>query len=185
MTGLIVRQASPMDAAAVAAIYGHHVLNGVGTFEEVPPDPNEIMFRMAGVQKHGLPYLVAETDAEGVIGFAYAGPFRPRAAYRFTVEDSVYIAPQAMGKGVGKALVGQVITECEALGLRQMIAVIGGSDNAGSIGLHRSLGFEPSGAGHAVGYKFGRWVDIVWMQRALNGGDAAPPDGAGLNLTGG
>ena len=179
-----VRPATEADAAAVAAIYGHHVLHGFGTFEEVPPSTEEIAGRIAGVLGRGLPYLVAEA-AGAVIGFAYAAPFRPRAAYRYTVEDSVYIAPEAIGKGVGKALVAEVIRLCEGLGLRQMVAVIGDTANAGSIGLHRSLGFEQAGVGRSLGYKHGRWVDIVWMQRALNAGDTAAPNAVGLDLNGG
>ncbi|HEX7761578.1 MAG TPA: GNAT family N-acetyltransferase [Caulobacteraceae bacterium] len=179
-----IRPAIEADAAAIAAIYGHHVLHGFGTFEEEPPQQAEIARRIAAVLAKNLPYLVAE-EGGLVIGFAYAGPFRPRAAYRYTVEDSVYIAPDAIGRGVGKALVAQVIARCEALGLRQMIAVIGDSGNAGSIGLHRSLGFQDAGVGKAFGYKHGRWVDVVWMQRALNEGAASPPSAAGIDLTGG
>ncbi|HWA60742.1 MAG TPA: GNAT family N-acetyltransferase [Caulobacteraceae bacterium] len=178
-----IRPATASDAGAIAAIYGHHVLTGFGTFEEEPPSPAEMGQRMAAVQARGLPWLVAERDG-AVIGFAYAAPFRPRAAYRYTVEDSVYVAPEAIGGGVGRALVSQVIAACEALGLRQMIAVIGDSENAGSIGLHTALGFEPAGVGKAFGYKHGRWVDIVWMQKPLNGGDATPPDAPGLTLSG-
>ncbi|MBS0411611.1 MAG: N-acetyltransferase [Proteobacteria bacterium] len=180
-----IRPATEADAAAVAAIYGHHVLNGFGTFEEEPPSVEDMAGRIGAVLARGLPYLVAEDEAGAVIGFAYAGPFRPRAAYRFTVEDSVYIAPEAIGKGVGKALVAVVIRLCEAMGLRQMVAVIGDSGNAGSIGLHRSLGFKDAGVGRSLGYKHGRWVDIVWMQRDLNAGDGAAPDAAGLDLKGG
>jgi len=179
-----IRSASAADAAAVAAIYGHHVLHGLGTFEEVPPSEAEIAGRIAAVLERGLPYLVAVDDAGAVIGFAYAAPFRPRAAYRYTVEDSVYIDPARLGRGLGKALVAEVIAACEALGLRQMVAVIGDSGNAGSIGLHRSLGFEHQGVGRSFGFKHGRWVDIVWMQRALNAGDAAQPDAQGLDLGG-
>lgn len=180
-----IRPATEADAAAVAAIYGHHVLNGFGTFEEEPPSVEDMAGRIGAVLARGLPYLVAEDEAGAVIGFAYAGPFRPRAAYRYTVEDSVYIAPEAIGKGVGKALVAEVIRLCEAMGLRQMVAVIGDSGNAGSIGLHRSLGFKDAGVGRSLGYKHGRWVDIVWMQRDLNAGDTAEPDAAGLDLKGG
>lgn len=180
-----IRPATESDAAAVAAIYGHHALHGFGTFEEEPPTVEDMAGRIRAVLARGLPYLVAEDDAGPVIGFAYAGPFRPRAAYRYTVEDSVYIAPEAIGKGVGKALVAEVIRLCEAMGLRQMVAVIGDSGNAGSIGLHRSLGFKDAGVGRSLGYKHGRWVDIVWMQRDLNTGDGAPPDAAGLDLKGG
>jgi len=179
-----VRAATPADAGAVAAIYGHHVLNGLGTFEEVPPSETEISGRIAEVLEKRLPYFVAEDDAGAVIGFAYAAPFRERAAYRYTAEDSVYIRPDHMGRGVGKALVAEVVRACEALGLRQLVAVIGDSANAGSIGLHRSLGFEPAGVGRAFGYKHGRWVDIVWMRLPLNGGETSSPEGAGMPLGG-
>jgi L-amino acid N-acyltransferase YncA len=181
---MIIRPATPEDAPALAAIYGHHCLHGFGTFEDIPPSAADMAGRMKAVQGRGLPYLVAEVDG-AVAGFAYAGPFRPRAAYRYTVEDSVYIAPGHQGQGVGKALLSQVIADCEAMGLRQMVAVIGDSQNAGSIGLHRSLGFSHQGVGKDFGYKLGRWVDIVWMQRPLNGGAATGPDAAGLELTGG
>jgi L-amino acid N-acyltransferase YncA len=181
---VIVRPATPDDAPALAAIYGHHCCHGFGTFEEAPPSPEDMAGRLAAIQDRGLPYLVAEMDG-AVAGFAYAGPFRPRAAYRYTVEDSVYIAPDRTGQGVGKALLSEVIAACEAMGLRQMVAVIGDSANAGSIGLHRSLGFEDAGIGRDVGYKLGRWVDIIWMQRALNGGAAVEPDAPGLDLSGG
>ncbi|MGA0601573.1 GNAT family N-acetyltransferase [Caulobacter sp. KR2-114] len=180
-----IRPATEEDVAAVAAVYGHHVLHGLGTFEEEPPSVEDMAGRMRAVLGRGLPWLVAEGEDGQVLGYAYAGPFRPRAAYRYAVEDSVYVAPQAMGQGVGKALVAEVIARCEALGLRQMIAVIGDSGNAGSIGLHRSLGFEHAGVGRSLGYKHGRWVDIVWMQRALNAGDTAEPDAPGMALTGG
>ena len=181
---LRIRSATAADAPAIGAIYGHHVLTGFGTFEEAPPPDAEIARRIAAVVALGLPYLVAE--AQGAIaGFAYAAPFRPRAAYRYTCEDSVYVAPGAIGKGVGKALLTAIIEACQAMGLRQMVAVIGDSANAASIGLHRSLGFEETGLGRAVGFKHGRWVDVVWMQRALNGGDATAPEGMGLDLKGG
>ncbi|HEX6865767.1 MAG TPA: GNAT family N-acetyltransferase, partial [Caulobacteraceae bacterium] len=173
---MIIRAATPDDAPTLAAIYGHHCCHGFGTFEETAPTPHDMAARLTAVQAHGLPYLVAEIDGE-VAGFAYAGPFRPRAAYRYTVEDSVYIAPDRAGQGVGKELLARVIADCEALGLRQVMAVIGDSENAASIGLHRSLGFEMKGVMPAVGHKFGRWVDIVFMQRALNAGAETPPDG--------
>jgi phosphinothricin acetyltransferase len=178
---MIVRAASEADAAALAAIYGHHVLHGFGTFEETPPDPQEMERRRAAIAERGLPYLVAERDGR-VLGFAYASPFRPRAAYRYTAEDSVYVAPEAVGQGVGRAVLAGVLEACTALGLRQVVAVIGDSGNLASIGLHRAMGFEPAGVGKSFGFKHGRWVDIVWMQKALNGGDAWPPDGTGLAL---
>lgn len=180
---MIVRPAESRDMPALAAIYGHHVLHGFGTFEEVPPSADELEARRQAVVARGLPYLLAE-EAGRVLGFAYAGPFRPRAAYRYTVEDSVYIAPDMQGRGVGKAVLSAVIASCESLGIRQVVAVIGDSGNAGSIGLHRSLGFTHKGIGEGFGYKHGRWVDIVWMQKALNGGTGREPDAPGLVLSG-
>lgn len=180
---MIVRASTEDDAAALAAIYGHHVLHGFGTFEEVPPSVEDMAGRRRAIVERGLPYLVAE-EAGAVLGFAYAGPFRPRAAYRYTVEDSVYIAPDAMGRGVGRAVLSEVLKACEAFGVRQVVAVIGDSGNAGSVGLHTALGFEPAGVGRGFGWKHGRWVDIVWMQKALNGGSTSPPTAEGLKLTG-
>lgn len=180
---MIVRTATQADAAALAEIYGDAVRHGFGTFEEDPPSAADMDGRRRAVQDMGLPYLVAEIDGR-VLGFAYAGPFRPRAAYRYTLEDSVYVSPDAKGKGVGRAVLSAVIKACEALGIRQLMAVIGDSENAGSVGLHRSLGFEQTGVGRSVGFKHGRWVDIVHMQKALNGGDASPPDGSGVRFTG-
>jgi phosphinothricin acetyltransferase len=180
---MIIRAATPADAEALARIYGHHVLHGLGTFEEVPPSPADMEARRAAVVAHGLPYLVAEDRPGGVVlGFAYAGPFRPRAAYRYTVEDSVYVAPEAVGQGVGRAVLGAAIAACEQAGMRRIVAVIGDSGNAASIGLHRSLGFEPAGMGPALGWKFGRWVDIVWMTLPLNGGSNSAADAPGLRL---
>ncbi len=180
---MIIRSATLDDAPALAAIYGDACLHGVGTFEEVPPSPEEMAQRMTAVQARGLPYMVAEEDGV-VLGLAYAAPFRLRAAYRYTVEDSVYIAPEAKGKGVGRAVLSRVIADCEALGLRQMTAVIGGSGNAGSQGLHAALGFTRQGVMPAVGFKFGRWEDIVLMQRPLNAGAGTEPDVDGLELKG-
>lgn len=180
---MIVRPSTPQDVAALAAIYGHHVLNGFGTFEEVPPTLEDMAGRREAIVARGLPYLVAE-DAGEVLGFAYASPFRLRAAYRYTVEDSVYVAPQAVGRGVGKAVLSGVLDACQAFGIRQVVAVIGDSGNAGSIGLHTSLGFAPAGVGKDFGYKMGRWVDIVWMQKTLNGGAATAPDAPGMMLAG-
>ena len=176
---MIVRDALASDAEALAAIYGHHVLHGFGTFEEIPPAAADMEARRLAVVERGLPYLVAETEGR-VLGFGYAGPFRPRAAYRYTVEDSVYIAPDAIGQGVGKALLEAVLINCEAMGLHQVVAVIGDSGNAASIGLHRSLGFQPAGVGEGFGYKHGRWVDVVWMRKPLNGGVASEPTAPGI-----
>ncbi|WP_304190093.1 GNAT family N-acetyltransferase [Phenylobacterium aquaticum] len=180
---MIVRPSLETDAPALAAIYGHHVLTGLASFEEVPPTAEDMAGRRAAVVALGLPYLVAEEDG-AVLGFAYAGAFRPRAAYRYTVEDSVYVSPDAIGKGVGRAVLSQVLAACEALGLRQVMAVIGDSGNAASIGLHQALGFEHAGVCKAVGFKHGRWVDTVWMQKSLNGGEARAPDAPGLALDG-
>lgn len=173
-----LRPAEPGDIGAIQAIYAHHVRTGLGTFEEEPPSTAEMANRCAAVLDRGLPWLVAE-DGE-VLGYAYAGPFRTRAAYRFTVEDSVYVADAARGRGVGKALLTAIITQCEAMGLRQMVGVIGDSGNAPSIALHKALGFELKAVVPAVGWKFGRWVDVVWMQRALGPGASVPPDGPGI-----
>lgn len=180
---VIVRPSADADLPAIAAIYGWNVRNGLGTFEEDPPSQDEMSRRRAAFLDRGLPYLVAEQDGV-VLGYAYAGPFRLRAAYRYTVEDSVYVSPEAVGKGVGKTLLTALIAQCEALGLRQMVAVIGDSGNAASIGLHTALGFEKQGVFPAMGHKFGRWVDLVWMQRPLNGGGGREPDAPGLSLNG-
>lgn len=173
---MIVRAATDADIAAIATIYGHHVLTGLGTFEEIPPTREDMAARVAALRALDLPYLVA-ADGASLAGFAYASPFRPRAAYRFTVEDSVYVAPAAIGQGVGRRLLTEVIGACEAKGMRQLMAVIGDSANAASIGLHRALGFQDAGQVRAVGFKHGRWVDIVLMQRALNTRDTSLPRG--------
>jgi phosphinothricin acetyltransferase len=176
---VILREATLADAPAIAAIYAHHVLHGFGTFEETPPSAEEMAQRLAEVTLRGLPWLAAEEDG-GVLGYAYASPFRLRSAYRYTVEDSVYVDAGSQGRGVGRSLLRELIARCEALGVRQMLAVIGDSANTASIALHASEGFEVSGTTHAVGYKAGRWVDIVSMQRALGPGAAAPPSGRGI-----
>lgn len=162
----VIRPARPADLAAVQAIYAAHVLNGTGSFEEVPPGAGEFEARWRAVVGRGLPYLVAAED--GVVrGFAYAGLFRPRSAYRFTVEDSIYVAPDALGGGLGSALLGRLIAACEERGMRQMIAVIGDSGNTRSIRLHSRHGFVRAGTLVDAGYKFGRWLDVVFMQRTL------------------
>ena len=182
--GLILRAATADDAEALAAIYGDACLHGSGTFEEVPPGAAAMVDRLAAIVAKGLPYYVGELE-ERVAGYAYASPFRPRTGYRYTAEDSVYIAPWAKGRGLGRMLLAPVIADCERLGLRQLMAVIGGSENAASIALHRSLGFEVQGVIKGVGFKLGRWMDIVMMEKALNGGTATLPDGPGLPLGGG
>ena len=181
---MLIRALTLPDIPAVQAIYAEHVAHGLATFEEVAPTVEEMAERIEAVRARGLPWLAAEADGK-VLGYAYAAPFRPRTAYRYTVEDSVYVAPDAARRGLGKALLSAVIAQCEAMGLRQMIAVIGDSGNAASIGVHRACGFEFKTALDGVGYKFGRWVDVVWMQRSLNGGDGRPPDRPGLTLGGG
>lgn len=176
---MIIRPVAAADLAAVADIYAHYVLHSTVSFEEVPPGVQVMAQRHAAVTDQGLPYLCAQIDG-AVVGYAYAGPYGTRAAYRFTVEDSVYVASGFQGRGVGKALLSAVIAHCEAMGLRQMLAVIGDSGNAGSIALHTALGFTPAGMGRSVGWKKGRWIDIVWMQRALNDGAASAPRGDGV-----
>lgn len=180
---MIIRPAEDGDAEALNAIYVHHVRHGFGTFETEPTDVAWMRAKMADVARYGLPFIVAERGGE-LLGYAYAGAFRPRPGYRFTAEDSVYVAPDAVGQGVGRAVLSAVVDQCEAMGLRQLVAVIGDSQNAASIGLHRALGFEDAGVGRSLGYKLGRWLDVVWMQKPLNGGDATAPLGAGLALSG-
>lgn len=175
MSELIVRASTEADVARCAEIYGHHVLNGTASFEVDPPDLAEMRKRRAAVVDLGLPYLVAEKDGR-VLGYAYAGLYRPRPAYRFTVEDSVYIDKDARGQGVGKALLPPLIDLCTRSGRRQMIAVIGDSAHAASIKLHESCGFEMVGTFKSVGFKFGRWLDSVLMQRPLGSGDTTPGD---------
>jgi phosphinothricin acetyltransferase len=169
-----VRAAAPPDLAAITEIYAHHVRHGLASFEEEPPVLEEVRRRHADVLSLGLPWLVAE-DAGEVIGYGYCSRYRARPAYRHTLEDSVYIRDGRQGRGAGRALLGDLIRRCEALDYRQMIAVIGDSGNAGSIALHASLGFVRAGVLRSVGYKLGRWVDSVLMQRPLGRGDGAKP----------
>jgi phosphinothricin acetyltransferase len=172
--GPAVRDAIDADLPAIQAIYGHFVLTGLASFELVPPDAAEMARRRDAVRALGLPYLVAE-DQGRVLGYAYAGPYRARPAYRHTVEDSVYVAPDAGRRGAGRRLLAALIARCEAAGYRQIVAVIGDSANTPSIALHRALGFEVAGTLRSVGFKFGRWVDSVLMQRPLGPGDASLP----------
>ena len=170
-----VRAAVAGDLAAIAAIYTHHVETGLGTFELAAPDGAEMRRRWQDVVERGLPYLVAVLPERAVAGYAYASPYRARPGYRYTLEDSVYVDPDCTGQGAGRALLAALIAACAPLGYRQMVAVIGGSDNAASIGLHAALGFERVGCLTAVGRKFDRWVDTVLMQRALGSGGATAP----------
>jgi phosphinothricin acetyltransferase len=163
---MILRDAMPADVPAITAIYAHHVLTGTGTFEEVPPDEAEMAARLAKVQNAGCAWLVTEQDGV-VTGYGYYSQFRDRSAYRFTAEDSIYVRDDVRGMGVGKALVQALLERATAQGFRQMLAVIGDSENAGSIGLHASLGFRQVGVMRGVGLKFDRWVDVVTMQKAL------------------
>ena len=171
---LQIRDASAADMAAVQAIYAHHVLHGLATFEEVPPSADELSGRRASVLKLGLPFLVAESDGR-IVGYSYATAYHSRAAYRHTIEDSIYVAHGLSGQGVGRALLQKLIARCEAGPWRQMLAVIGGGDNKASIALHGRLGFRPIGTLPSVGFKLGRWVDVVLMQRPLGAGDTTPP----------
>lgn len=170
-----LRPASPTDLPQVTAIYAHHVQHGLASFELEPPSAAQMRSRYETIVGGGYPYLVA-LEGDTVLGYAYASQYRPRPAYRFTVEDSIYVAPGQAGRGIGKALLTQLILDCEARGYRQMLAVIGDSANAGSIGVHRSCGFELKCVLDAFGFKFGRWVDSVLMQRALGQGQRSLPD---------
>ncbi len=174
---LLIRPSEPRDVAAIAAIYAWNVRHGTGTFELDAPDDAETARRRDDVLAKGLPWLVAESGGR-VAGYAYANHFRPRRAYRFCLEDSIYLAPDAQGLGLGRLLLAELIARCEARGARQMLAVIGDSANGASIGLHRALGFKPVGLLAASGWKFERWLDVVIMQRALGlGADSAATDG--------
>ncbi|MFN3745842.1 MAG: GNAT family N-acetyltransferase [Hyphomicrobiaceae bacterium] len=175
MTSLNVRPVRETDIPAIVDIYAHAVLHGVASFEIEPPDAAEMVRRLRAVVDGGYPYLVAEKDNR-VLGYAYASAYRARPAYRNSVENSVYVAPDAHRLGVGRALLKELIDATTRLGFRQMIAVIGDSANAASISLHRTLGFTFCGTIHSVGYKHGRWLDSVIMQRALGPGDTTPPD---------
>jgi L-amino acid N-acyltransferase YncA len=171
---LLIRPSTEADLAAITRIYGHAVLHGTGTFELDVPDEAEMTRRRADVLSKGLPWLVAERDGR-VLGYAYANHFRPRRAYRFCLEDSIYLDPTARGHGVGRVLLAELLAQCEARGARQMLAVIGDSANAGSVGVHRACGFEDAGVFKAAGWKFDRWLDVVLMQKALGEGAATEP----------
>jgi phosphinothricin acetyltransferase len=170
----LVRVATESDLDQIARIYARHVLEGLASFEEVPPSIEELRARRAGVLAAGLPYLVAELDGE-VLGYAYASSYRARPGYRYTIEDSVYVETGREGQGLGSALLAALIERCDGGPWRQMLAIIGDSGNAASIALHRRLGFRSVGTFSSVGFKLGRWVDTVLVQRPLGAGDRAPP----------
>lgn len=171
----ILRDARESDMPAVQAIYAHHVIHGTASFELEPPTLEQMLQRRADICANGLPYLVAERDGE-VVGYAYATPYRPRPAYRFTVEDSVYVREGMAGFGIGHALLAAVIQHCTASGRRQMVAIIGNSENSASIRLHARLGFRQVGVFESVGFKHGRWLDTVIMQCELGEGASTTPD---------
>ncbi|QPF87609.1 N-acetyltransferase family protein [Bradyrhizobium genosp. L] len=172
--GVVVRDATDADMAEVQRIYAHHVLHGLATFEEVSPTVDEMRRRRDAVLAAGLPYLVADIGGH-VAGYCYATSYRPRPAYRHTIEDSVYVSEALRGRRIGVALLENLIARAEAGPWRQMLAVIGNSGNAGSIALHRRMGFQPVGTLRSVGFKLGQWVDTVLMQRPLGPGNAALP----------
>ena len=171
---ITLRDAQPDDVAAIARIYGHHVATGLASFELAPPSVDEMRRRFDDIVGRDYPYIVAERDGR-VAGYAYASAYRARPAYRFSVENSVYVDPDAKRGGIGRALLVALVAECERRGFRQMIAVIGDSDNKGSIGLHAACGFERIGTLPSIGWKFDRWVDSVLMQRVLGAGASTPP----------
>jgi L-amino acid N-acyltransferase YncA len=176
MSAAEIRPATEADLPSVTQIYEHAVRFGTATFELVPPDLAEMTRRFRALTDGGFPYFVAVLDGR-VVGYAYAGAYRPRPAYRFTVENSIYLDPSIQRRGIGLLLMQRLIVECEARGYRQMIAVIGDSANAGSIGVHVKTGFTLIGTHPSVGLKFGRWLDTVMMQRALGGGATTVPTG--------
>ena len=177
MQSFLIRDSSAADIPAITAIYAHWVTHGLASFEVDPPDPTEVARRRDAVLAAGFPYLVAEAP-EGLLGYAYASAYRTRPAYRFSVENSVYVAPGAGRRGIGLALMEEVIAQCTGAGFRQMVAVIGDSGNAASIALHKRAGFTTAGLLKAAGWKHGRWVDSVLMQRPLGAGAEAPPENA-------
>ena len=169
-----IRPATDADMPQITAIYAHHVLHGTGTFETTPPTEQEMAARRADVVGKGLPYLVLE-DATGVIGFAYCNWFKPRPAYRFSAEDSIYLAQGTAGKGLGRLLLQELMAQAERCGVRKLIAVIGDSNNQGSVGVHRSCGFQHVGVLGSCGWKFDRWLDVVLMECPLGMADSTAP----------
>lgn len=172
-----IRPSRDDDIPAITAIYAHHVLHGTGTFETTPPTEADMSARRADVLAKGLPWLVVE-DGGQVLGYAYCQWFKPRPAYRFSAEDSIYLAPQASGKGLGRELLAALAVQAEAAGVRKLIAVIGDSANAGSVGVHRTLGFTQVGILQSCGWKFGRWLDVVLMEKFIGQGNTTPAETA-------
>lgn len=170
-----IRASTESDIPAITAIYRHHVLHGTGTFEIDPPSEQDMTARRADVLSRGLPYIVAEGDDGRILGFSYANWFKPRPAYRFSAEDSIYVADSARGQGVGRLLLQALCDQAQAAGVRKLLAVIGDSANAGSIGVHRAAGFSEIGVMRSMGWKFDRWLDIVLMEKTLGEGDSTPP----------
>ena len=175
ITPVLIRASRDNDIDAIASFYQQSVATGTASWEYDPPSVEEMAKRRHAVIANGFPYLVAEMDSR-LVGYCYASTYRARIGYRFVVEDSVYVAPDMQGRGIGKMLLVALIGECEKLGFRQMIAVIGDSENAGSIALHERCGFQHAGRFNGIGYKFGRWLDSVQMMRALGAGSSSAPD---------
>ena len=171
----LIRPSTDNDLPAITAIYAHHVLHGTGSFETEPPSIADMTARRADVLSKGLPYLVVEQDGK-IAGFAYGNWFKPRPAYRYSVEDSIYMAPDRQGKGLGRALLAELMARFEAAGIRKVMAIIGDSANTGSVGIHLALGFTQVGIVDSCGWKFGAWRDIVIMQKPLGLGDTQPPN---------
>lgn len=170
-----IRASRDEDVPAITAIYAHHVLNGTGTFETIPPTPEDMAARRADVLSKEMPYLVAEQDGQ-ILGFAYCTWFKPRPAYRYSAEDSIYMADGARGQGAGKQLLAALAKEAEAAGIRKLIAVIGDSANQGSVRVHEAIGFSPVGVLKSCGWKFGKWLDVVLMEMPLGGSDSTSPE---------
>lgn len=180
---IVLRPMVETDIPAVTAIYRESVLTQTATFEEIPPDETEMSKRWTNIRQHQLPWYVAmDTPSNLVLGYAYASPYRLRSAYRYFVEDSIYLAPSAVGKGLGGRLLSLVIQDVTAMGMRQILAVIGGANNLASIRLHKKMGFAEVGRLPDVGYKMGQWLDVILMQRALSVGASQPPEGTGLAI---
>ena len=171
-----VRPSMDADLSTITRIYAHHVLNGTGTFETTPPNDDEMRARRADVLGKNLPWLVLESEGK-VVGFAYGNWFKPRPAFRYSVENSIYLSTEATHKGWGKVLLAELLAQLERRGVRKVMAVIGDSANTASVKLHTALGFQTAGVIESCGWKFGRWLDIVMMQKSLGAGDTSPPEG--------